>query len=104
MKYYCNYCDAILDEEDLHHRFAEEEDCVPRGTKVATCPYCNEADGLEEADECEICGEAIKPDDHLCNECKHTLHDDVENLVLRFRGDYFEAKDKFLDYIERSWF
>ena len=103
-KYWCIYCNTAIDENDLDKRPAEVEDGAMAGTNVAVCPWCGESDGLEEADECDICGEAIEPSTHLCKGCAEEMDAKVEGLIDQFRGDWFDSKEKFLDYLESRWF
>lgn len=100
---YCHDCDGFFDEEDAGSRLAEPEDSVPMGSYVMCCPYCGSS-ALEEAKECKICGEPLKPDDtDLCESCTDFLDEGVEHLISFIKGDKTEARDTFMDYMERNW-
>lgn len=103
MKYYCNDCNEFFSDEDAASRPTELEDSRPQGERVMLCPYCGSED-YDEAAYCERCGEPIPPDEHLCDVCEGDLYGIVQGAIESFRGDVYDAKDKFFDYLERKWF
>lgn len=102
MFFYCEECCEIFSDEEAEHRDAELGDSVPKGTKIAICPYCG-SDDLIEADTCERCGTPIVPGEHLCDGCEGDLYGAVQNIVESFHGDVADAKENFVGYLERRW-
>lgn len=103
MTYYCNDCNEFFSDEDAASRPAVLEDGKPPWATVMLCPYCGSED-YDEAAYCERCGEPIPPDEHLCDVCEGDLYGIVQGAIESFRGDVYDAKDKFFDYLERKWF
>lgn len=93
---YCSECGEIFHEDDSRKVIAED------GRTICACPNCRCTE-LDEAEICERCGEPIPPAEHFCEDCKETLYRQVEGIIEDFIGDYMDAKEKFLDYIEREW-
>lgn len=97
--FHCPECGEIFPEDEARVLRRDEG----YGTKeIYACPNCRNTE-IDEADKCERCGEPIPPDEHFCEDCKEILYRQVESIIEDFNGDYLEAKDKFLDYIERVW-
>ena len=103
MCYYCNDCNNMFEESEADSRPTRLEDSRPKGGFVMLCPYCG-SDDLEEASYCERCGEPIPPDEHLCDVCEGDLYGIVQGAIESYKGDVFDAKSKFFDYLERKWF
>ena len=99
---YCNSCCEFFSEEEAKKRDVVLGDSMPPGLKVGICPYCGSED-LVEAGSCERCGAPILPDEHLCECCEDELYGAVHRIVESYQGDVQDAKEKFLDYIERRW-
>ena len=106
MIYYCEECRSFTEEDDLGSRMAREEDGVPRGTRVATCPECGSAE-LVEATRCKRCGKPI-PDGDLCEECREDLFKRIDafrdDILCEIGGDIHEATQIVADELERVWF
>lgn len=75
---------------------------------IATCPSCG-SDDITEACLCKRCGKPIEDGD-FCEDCDRELYKSVEALICdevlteSFPGDFMDAKEVFLEYIERVWF
>ena len=55
MKYVCDDCGFVTEEEELRTRLAREEDGVPRGERVSVCPHCGSIALFEYKGKCEDC-------------------------------------------------
>lgn len=75
--YYCQDCGAVFSEEDLLVETVENrhwwlDDCpVERWTEYS-CPECGSSD-VEEAEYCDYCGDAFRPEDltdGVCAKCR----------------------------------
>lgn len=101
-KYYCDECEMIFDESEAGSRRAEEGDGLPPWESLMTCPNCG-SDFIEEAWECERCGDAIPPGHYYCAACSDDMHFIVDRAIKEVGGDYSKAKDVLFDYMEREW-
>ena len=100
---YCNECHSHFLEEDSGHRMAEEEDCIPRGTLIMCCPNCKSSE-IEYVKTCKICEAPLTPDEEdFCEDCTDKMDRVIDNLICNIEGDWLDAKNTFLDYIERRW-
>lgn len=101
---YCNECENFFEEFEADYRPAEEEDCRPKGEKIMLCPCCGSSE-LEEANACRRCGKPIAPEaDDFCDECAEEINKGLWDIVESIPGDALEAKEAFLDFLERRWF
>ena len=100
---YCNDCNELFLDSEAESRPTVLEDGKPPWERVMLCPFCGSED-LDEADSCERCGEPIPPGEHLCECCEDDLYGIVQGAIESYKGDVFDAKSKFFDYLERKWF
>lgn len=113
---YCPNCGEVFSADDAEQR--EHADAseywgsivYERSTELL-CPYCGHGD-LEDASECEICGEYFGPDEldgnGRCSECSKQEIDDYlvsdecrEELRKKFGSDYYKRPicHEVCDYI-----
>lgn len=102
MVWYCNECGELFRETDAGTRRAVEEDDTYPWVQIMTCPCCG-SDELEEAEECERCGEPIAPGQTFCEACESDLKGAFEEAVKGLGGDYVKAKDCLLDFIAERY-
>ena len=84
-KWICSDCGETFDEEDAGCYSEWEGEGVMRGEiTYMCCPKCG-SDSLEEAEECDWCGESFDKTDMIevdgtwyCKECAEAVHDAYE--------------------------
>lgn len=83
MKYICDKCGCVCDEENLDVVYQWDGEGVMGGYHPVedSCPNCGCTD-LSEAEECSECGEDFAKDDMIetdnfwyCKECAKNIHD-----------------------------
>ena len=62
--YWCSNCKQPIEHPDI----MREDNGVGHSWDVELCPFCGEF--LDEADECEWCGEWKDPEEPICPGCK----------------------------------
>ena len=72
MKYYCDSCGRILDEDEVE--FYEE---LGSTRLICTCG----SDEVYEATACLLCGEPLPPEQCYCEECAETMREAWNNAV-----------------------
>lgn len=98
--WYCPTCDRLFDDRDITY-----SDELEVGYSHRICVACGTWDELEEAEECEICGEPIKPNTHYCNECIQILKVGLEDTKasLDCKEDVFREAIAWLWENEDVW-
>lgn len=92
-KWICSDCGETFDEEDAGCYSEWEGEGVMRGEiTYMCCPKCG-SDSLEEAEECDWCGETydkydlIHVDDtKMCKKCAEAIHDAYEEKWVKMKG------------------
>ena len=101
MKFYCNKCEKIYDEEQMDS--GENYFRMP----IFLCPNCHSED-VEECDQCELCFDYIEPDTMFCKSCgeeiKTTWENMVHNLAKERNRKYKDTEELICDWIEREVF
>lgn len=78
MKYYCEDCGEVFDEDEIELRVNGEwleywGSRVYREVNTSLCPHCG-SESIQEASYCDKCGEAYPPENldenNLCEDCK----------------------------------
>lgn len=103
MKYWCDNCNEVFDEDDVQIRDIYEYMDGRRylfGREV-NCPKCGEELNLEEANTCQICGEYISPHEQLCDECKEDLDILIEQKMDEIVLDTGISKDELIEQLDR---
>lgn len=92
--YACNNCRKVFDVEESStiHECVGEYMGQPAYLDYAACPYCG-CDDLEEAEECECCGEYHHPEaiyhtsvGNYCEECTMDIWDEFNKIKEGKRG------------------
>lgn len=98
----CDECKALFEEPRQGHERHSHELVEP----MQRCPECG-SPYIREAEVCVRCGQQFPyRDGHhgLCIDCADALYRQVDNIIFGFEGDYMDAKEKFLEYMEWRWF
>lgn len=99
MKYYCNDCEGIFDEEQL------DTEVNIFGITGYICPVCKSGD-VSECDRCEICGEYVPPEIVFCEDCAEKIRITWDNMVFGFAKENkikFESAEEFItEWIARE--
>ena len=102
MTYYCNRCGTFIEDTNL----APTGDFF-KGIEHGACPKCYNED-LEEAWKCDVCGEAVKPYEQFCDECKTEFMNAWSKAVSYAseftKKDMVTAERLLLDFMEREVF
>lgn len=98
MKYICECCNEVFDEEELKCKMEEET-----GYRYTECPCCGEENTMVEAVQCRECGTWMNKEDaieDLCEDCaKELLYDD--ELIKRYIEE--ACADDFIYYIDSNF-
>lgn len=101
MKYFCENCKSIIDEQDLRMR-EDKGDFNNPPYNEEYCPNCG-AEDLWETEECIWCG-AIKPEyaydkTMFCEDCKTEMEMWWNDTIDKFAERWFISRDKAIEII-----
>lgn len=85
MKYFCDDCKEVFDEEDIRLRRAWGTDSLGDYEEwdEERCPHCGSREIYEDAVKCECCDDYFHPDDvecGICKNCINSVRDDIDEV------------------------
>lgn len=86
MKYFCDDCKEVFDEEDIELYRAWGTDSLGdyQEWDEERCPHCGSRDIYEDAVQCECCDDYFHPDDvecGICKNCINSVRDDIDEVL-----------------------
>lgn len=108
MIYYCHDCGEFFDKEDIRIKCISQGDYSEPSEYEWYCPHCGSED-IEEAEECEFCGEPVKPDSriHFCEDCIEYFDYMIEQMVEVIANEWgcppAKAKEALLEFIAEKY-
>lgn len=98
--YICNCCGEVVDDLKEVREFMGYYGSAPAYDSDYVCPYCG-SDDLDEAEECECCGEYHRVDEltnGVCDDCLHSHDKDWKFWYESCR------KEEYVDKIDLNLF